>query len=100
MELHDSRNIASAMQSIPPNSIKLAGVALLKDRLCELCIPKAGRVRSWNSLRDEDHNDYNQEQRDKADGYHLFGLLHILHDVIREGIELCIGHALVAIPTH
>jgi anti-sigma factor (TIGR02949 family) len=33
----------------------------LKDRLRKLCMPKAGMVRSWNSLRDEDHNDYNQE---------------------------------------
>ena len=45
----------------------------------------------------KDYNDYDQERRDKTDGYRLIGLLHILHDVIREGVQLVIGNASVAI---
>jgi len=45
---------------------------------------------------EHDQND-DQEQCHQADGYDLVGLLHILHDVIRESIELLIRHAHVAI---
>ena len=47
----------------------------------------------------KNQNDDDQKRRDKADGYGLLGLLHILHNVIREGIELRIGYALIAITT-
>jgi len=48
-------------------------------------------------LDDEYYNNDNQERRDKADGYRLGCLLHILHDVKRESIELGIGHAFITI---
>ena len=40
MELHEDRNKASTTQPTPPKSIKYARVALAKNRLGKLCIPK------------------------------------------------------------
>ena len=99
MELHEDRNNASTTQPTPPKSIGYACVALAKNRLGGLCIPKAENDRSMPRLRDEDHNDYDQEQCDQTDGYRPVGLLHILNDEIREGIELLIGHTIIATTT-
>ena len=61
MELHEQRNNASARQPTPTKSIEYPGVALVKNRLSGLCIPKAENVRSLERLRQQDHNDYDQE---------------------------------------
>ena len=60
-------------------------------------MPNPKNARDMERLRDKDYNDYDQERRDNADGYRLIGLLHILHDVIRERVELVVGNACVAI---
>ena len=46
-----------------------------------------------------EQQDDDQEQSDKTDGDYLVSLLHILHDVVREGIELLIRHARIAVVT-
>jgi hypothetical protein len=97
MELHENRNNTSTTQPTHPESIAQGCVAPVKDRLCELCIPKVLYDCPVTIDLQEYHNDDDQEQRDKADGDESVCLLHILNNIIRERIEIRIGHALKAI---
>jgi hypothetical protein len=40
MELHENRNNTSSTQPTHPKGIEYVCVALVKDLLCELCMPK------------------------------------------------------------
>ena len=63
----------------------------------KLRLPNTKNARVIEKLRDENHNEYDQEQRNQAESYSLGSLLHILHNVISEGIQLQIGNTLVTI---
>jgi hypothetical protein len=44
MELHENKNNASTTQPTHPKRIEQGCGAPVKDRLCELCMPKAENV--------------------------------------------------------